>query len=191
MISLVKGQNVNLSKETPGLTKILVGLGWDAKRTGGDDFDLDASAFLLNDKGMVRGDFDFIFYNQKESSEGSVKHSGDNRTGSGDGDDESVNVDLSKIPNDVASVVFCVSIDKAAERRQNFGQVKNAYIRIVNAADGKDLARFDLSEDASVDTAMKFASIYRNNGEWKFKALGEATPGGLFVLAKSHGVNVS
>ena len=190
MISLVKGQNVNLSKENPGLTKITVGLGWDAKATGGADFDLDACAFMIGADGKVRGDYDFIFYNQLQSSDGSVIHSGDNRTGSGAGDDEQIKVDLSKIPADVSRVVFCVSIHEGAERRQNFGQVKNAYIHIINGVDEKELARYDLSEDASVETAMKFAEIYRKDNEWKFKAIGEGTPGGLMVLAKTHGVQI-
>lgn len=191
MISLVKGQNVNLSKENPGLSKITVGLGWDAKKVaGGQDFDLDACAFMIGENGKVRQDSDFIFYNQLKSPCTSVEHSGDNRTGSGDGDDEQIKVDLSKIPADVHRVIFCVSIHEGGERRQNFGQVKNAYVRIINATDGKDLARYDLTEDASVETAMKFAELYRNNGEWKFKALGEGTRGGLLVLAKDNGVAV-
>lgn len=193
-VSLVKGQNVSLSKEVPGLTKITVGLGWDAKPAGGgQEFDLDACAFLLGENDKVRGDFDFIFYNQLKSSDGSVVHSGDNRTGNGAGDDESINIDLSKVPADVKKIVVCVSIDQAAERRQNFGQVRNAYVRIINQADTKEIAKYDLSEDASVEAAMKFAEIYRNASnpsEWKFKAIGEGARGGLLILAQAQGVQV-
>lgn len=189
-ISLGKGQNVSLSKEAPGLTKVLVGLGWDARATDGQAFDLDASAFLQGASGKVRSDADFIFYNQPKSSDGSVEHTGDNKTGAGDGDDESLKVDLSGVPADVQKIAFCVTIHEAEGRRQNFGMVHNAYVRLLNAADGKEVARYDLSEDASVETAMIFAELYRHNGEWKFKAIGQGFAGGLGPLARNFGVNV-
>lgn len=189
-ISLGKGQNVSLSKEAPGLTKVLVGLGWDARATDGQDFDLDASAFLQGASGKVRSDADFIFYNQPKSSDGSVEHTGDNKTGAGDGDDESLKVDLAGVPADVQKIAFCVTIHEAEGRRQNFGMVHNAYVRLLNAADGKEVARYDLSEDASIETAMIFAELYRHNGEWKFKAIGQGFAGGLGPLARNFGVNV-
>lgn len=189
-VSLSKGGNVSLSKEAPGLTAIDVGLGWDARVTDGAGFDLDASAFLLNEGGKVRSDADFIFYNNKTSADGSVVHQGDNQTGSGDGDDEVVSINLSKVPADVLKVAFSVTIHEAEARKQNFGQVGNAYIRVVNKADGKEVARYDLSEDYSTETAMIFGEIYRNSGEWKFKAIGQGFTGGLGPLAKNFGVNI-
>lgn len=189
-ISLGKGQNVSLSKEAPGLTKVLVGLGWDARATDGQDFDLDASAFLQGASGKVRSDADFIFYNQPKSSDGSIEHTGDNKTGAGDGDDESLKVDLAGVPADVQKIAFCVTIHEAEGRRQNFGMVHNAYVRLLNAADGKEVARYDLSEDASIETAMIFAELYRHSGEWKFKAIGQGFAGGLGPLARNFGVNV-
>ncbi|GEO80721.1 TerD family protein [Pararhodospirillum oryzae] len=189
-VSLSKGGNVSLSKEAPGLTAIDVGLGWDVRATDGTDFDLDASAFLLGATGKVRTDADFIFYNNKTSSDGSVVHQGDNRTGAGEGDDEVVFVDLHKVPADVQKVAFTVTIHEAEARRQNFGQVANAYIRVVNKADGKELARYDLSEDASTETAMIFGELYRHNDEWKFKAVGQGFAGGLGPLASNYGVNI-
>lgn len=189
-VSLSKGGNVSLSKEAPGLTAIDVGLGWDARVTDGSAFDLDASAFLCNEGGKVRSDADFIFYNNKTSADGSVVHQGDNQTGDGDGDDEVVSINLSKVPADVLKVSFSVTIHEAEARRQNFGQVGNAYIRVVNKADGKEIARYDLSEDYSIETAMIFGEIYRNSGEWKFKAIGQGFSGGLGPLAKNFGVNI-
>jgi tellurium resistance protein TerD len=189
-ISLSKGGNISLSKEAPGLTQILVGLGWDVRSTDGVEFDLDASAFLLASTGKVRSDADFIFYNQPRSSDGSVAHGGDNRTGAGEGDDETVNVDLVKLPADVQKIAVCVTIHEAEARRQNFGMVQNAFVRVVNAGNGAEVARYDLSEDASTETAMIFAEIYRHNNEWKFKAIGQGYRGGLGPLATSFGVNV-
>ncbi|MDR0717298.1 MAG: TerD family protein [Azoarcus sp.] len=189
-ISLQKGGNVNLSKEAPGMKKMTVGLGWDVRATDGDGFDLDASAFLLNGAGKVRSDADFIFYNQPKSSDGSVQHGGDNRTGAGEGDDESIDVQLDKVPADIEKISICVTIHDAEARRQNFGMVSKAYVRCVNADSNTEVARFDLSEDASVETAMIFGEIYRNNGEWKFKAIGQGFAGGLGPLAKNYGVNV-
>lgn len=189
-ISLQKGGNVNLSKEAPGMTKMLVGLGWDARSTDGAGFDLDASAFLLGADGKVRSDRDFIFYNQTKSSDGSVEHTGDNTTGQGDGDDESIVVDLSKVPEGIEKIAVCVTIHDAESRGQNFGMVSSAYIRCVNASGNTEVAKYDLSEDASVETAMIFGEIYRHSGEWKFKAVGAGYKGGLGPLAKSFGVSM-
>lgn len=189
-ISLSKGGNVSLSKEVPGLTAVMVGLGWNARSTDGNPFDLDASAFLLKADGKVRSDADFIFYNQKKSSDGAVEHMGDNRTGAGEGDDEVVKLGLARMAADVARVTFCVTIHEGGERRQNFGMVSGAYIRILNAADGQEIARYDLSEDASIETAMIFGEVYRYNTEWKFKAIGQGYGGGLKPMAEGFGVSV-
>lgn len=189
-VSLSKGGNVSLSKEAPGLRRIIVGLGWDARASDGGDFDLDASAFLCGANGKVRHDQDFVFYNNLRSPDGSVEHTGDNKTGAGDGDDESLKVDLGKIPADVQKIVFAVTIHEAAQRRQNFGMVSNAFVRIVNQDDHREIARYDLSEDASTETAMIFAEVYRSGAEWKFKAVGQGFKDGLGPLAKNLGVNV-
>ena len=189
-VVLTKGGNVNLSKEAPGLSKISVGLGWDARSTDGAAFDLDASAFLVKADGKVRSDADFIFYNNKVSKDGSVVHQGDNLTGAGDGDDEVVKIDLSKVPSDVEKVVFSVTIHDAQARNQNFGQVQRAYMRVVNDTGGSEVARYDLSEDASTVTAMIFGEIYRSGAEWKFKAIGQGFNQGLGALAANFGVNV-
>lgn len=189
-ISLTKGGNINLSKEAPGLAKIALGLGWGKRVTAGAEFDLDASAFLLTDSGKVRSDADFIFYKQTKSACGSVVHTGDNRTGEGDGDDETINVDLSKVPADVQKVVFTVTIYDHAARNQNFGMVSNAYIRVLDQSNGSEIARYDLSEDASTVTAMIFGELYRNNGEWKFKAVGQGFSNGLAEMARNFGVDV-
>ena len=189
-ISLSKGGNVNLSKEAPGLNKIVVGLGWDARATDGAAFDLDASAFLVKLDGKVRSDNDFCFYNNKVVGDGAVQHAGDNTTGAGEGDDETVKVELSKIPADLDKVVFAVTIHEADARKQNFGQVNHAYIRVVNEEGGQEIARYDLSEDASIETAMIFGEIYRVGTDWKFKAVGRGFAGGLGPLAASFGVNV-
>jgi len=189
-ISLSKGGNVNLSKEAPGLNKLVVGLGWDARATDGAAFDLDASAFLVKLDGKVRSDSDFCFYNNKVVADGAIQHAGDNTTGAGDGDDETIKVELSKIPADLDKVVFAVTIHEAETRKQNFGQVNHAYIRIVNQEGGQEIARYDLSEDASVETAMVFGEIYRIGTDWKFKAVGQGFAGGLGPLASSFGVSV-
>jgi tellurium resistance protein TerD len=189
-ISLQKGGNISLSKEAPSMTKMVLGLGWDVRATDGSAFDLDASAFLLNASGKVRSDADFIFYNQAKSADGSVEHTGDNRTGEGDGDDETIVVDLTRVPADVEKVAVAVTIHDAEARNQNFGQVSSAYIRCVNEANNTEVARYDLSEDASVETAMIFGEIYRHNGEWKFKAIGQGFKGGLGPLAQNYGVNI-
>ncbi|MET1080354.1 MAG: TerD family protein [Pseudomonas sp.] len=189
-ISLSKGGNVSLSKEVPGLNEITVGLGWDARVTDGTDFDLDASVFITGENGKVLSDASFIFYNNKVSTCGNVEHLGDNRTGAGDGDDEQVNVKLTGLAADVKKLVFAVTIHDADARKQSFGQVSNAYIRVLNKTDGKEIARYDLSEDASTETAMIFGELYRHGDEWKFKAIGQGFAGGLQPLAASHGVGV-
>jgi tellurium resistance protein TerD len=188
-ISLQKGGNVNLSKEAPGLTRVIVGLGWDPRATDGAAFDLDGSAFLLKSDAKVRGDNDFIFYNNLKSSDGSVLHNGDNTTGAGEGDDETLLVDLSKVPADIDKVSFCVTIHEAEARKQNFGMVGKAFIRCLNADGNAELTRYDLSEDGSTETAMIFGELYRAGSEWKFKAVGQGFKGGLGPLARSFGVN--
>lgn len=189
-VSLSKGGNVSLSKEDPNLRKILIGLGWDTRSTDGAEFDLDASAFLLNATNKVRSDSDFIFYNNLKSVDGTVEHTGDNRTGVGEGDDEAIRVDLSKMPQDVQKIAVSVTIHEATERHQNFGMVANAFIRVVNDETQREIARYDLSEDASTETAMIFGEIYRNGAEWKFRAVGQGFAGGLGPLARNFGVNV-
>ena len=190
-VSLQKGGNVSLNKTAPGMTKILVGLGWDKRSTDGNDFDLDASVFLLNETGKVRNDNDFIFYNNLSSSCGSVVHQGDNRTGDGEGDDENIRVDLSKVPSDVDKISVTVTIHDAEGRNQNFGQVSNAFIRLVNDDNNEEVVRYDLSEDYSVETAMILGEIYRHNDEWKFKAVGQGYEGGLPAMASGFGINLS
>ncbi|MBY8887357.1 TerD family protein [Streptomyces sp. PTM05] len=189
-VSLSKGGNVSLTKEAPNLTAVQVGLGWDARTTTGADFDLDASALLTNPEGKVLSDQHFVFFNNLKSPDGSVEHTGDNLTGEGEGDDEVINVDLASVPGDVAKIVFPVSIYEAETRQQSFGQIRNAYIRVINRADGNELARYDLSEDASTETAMVFGELYRNGAEWKFRAIGQGYASGLRGIAQDFGVNV-
>lgn len=189
-VSLTKGGNVSLTKEAPTMKTTMVGLGWDARATDGAAFDLDASVFMVGETGKVLNDTSFIFFNNKTSVCGSVEHQGDNLTGAGDGDDEQVKVCFDKVPADVKKLVFAVTIYDAETRKQNFGMVGNAFIRIVNADSNQEIARFDLSEDASTETAMVFGELYRNGAEWKFKAVGQGFAGGLKALAQQHGVNV-
>lgn len=189
-VSLTKGGNVSLSRAAPGLRNILLGLGWDARATAGAAFDLDATAFLLGENGKVGSDEDFVFYKQLVSKCGSVEHTGDNRTGSGDGDDEALKINLEKVPSSVTRVVICVTIEDAESRRQNFGQVNNAFMRVVNLDGDQELARFDLSEDYSTETAMIFGEIYRNGEEWKFKAVGQGYAGGLEAMCRQYGVSL-
>jgi len=190
-LTLTKGANLSLTKSAPGLTKVHVGLGWDPRTTTGDAFDLDASALLLGEDGKVRSSADFIFYNQTSTPDGTVVHQGDNRSGVGDGDDEVVAVDLSNVAGEVSRIVFVVSIDQADERRQNFGQVRSAYCRIVDQDNGTEIVRFDLSEDAAPETCMIFSELYRHNGEWKFKAVGQGYASGLAGVAADFGVQLS
>ena len=190
-ISLAKGQKVDLTKGNPGLSKILIGLGWDINRyDGGAQFDLDASAFMLGDNGKVPSDAEFIFYNQPKHASGSVEYMGDNRTGEGEGDDEQIKIDLSKVPANVQKISFTVTIDQAEERKQNFGQVENSFIRVVDEANNKELIRYDLGEDFSVETAVVVAELYRHSGEWKFQAIGSGFSGGLAALGRNFGVNI-
>lgn len=189
-VSLNKGGNVSLTKEAPNLTAVIVGLGWDARTTTGSDFDLDASALLANTEGKVAKDQNFVFFNNLKSPDGSVEHTGDNLTGEGEGDDEVIKVNLAGVPADVDKIVFPVSIYEAESRQQSFGQVRNAFIRVVNQADNNELARYDLSEDASTETAMVFGELYRNGAEWKFRAIGQGYASGLRGIAQDFGVNV-
>ncbi|MFP8882719.1 MULTISPECIES: TerD family protein [Streptomyces] len=189
-VSLSKGGNVSLTKEAPNLTAVIVGLGWDARTTTGTDFDLDASALLTNAEGKVVSDQHFVFFNNLTSPDGSVEHTGDNLTGEGEGDDEVIKVNLAGVPAEVTKIVFPVSIYEAETRQQSFGQVRNAYIRVVNQADNKELARYDLSEDASTETAMVFGELYRHGAEWKFRAIGQGYASGLRGIAQDFGVNV-
>lgn len=198
MVSLSKGQKVNLTKDNPGLSKIIVGLGWDTNKYEGKAFDLDASAFLLTG-GRCLAEHDFVFYGSTaKTPEGkailaddsySVIHQGDNLTGEGDGDDEVINVDLSLVPASKDRIEFVATIYDADARKQNFGMVTNAYIRLVNSDTGVELMRYDLGEDASTETALKFAAMYRHNGEWKFEAIGAGYAGGLVSLCNEYGIN--
>ncbi|MBD0865775.1 MAG: TerD family protein [Rhodobacteraceae bacterium] len=190
-LSLSKGQNISLSKTDPGLTKVLVGLGWDERQTDGQDFDLDASLFMLNAGGKCRSDADFVFYNQMKSPCGSVTHTGDNRTGEGEGDDEAIKVDLDKVPADVQTLAVTVTIHDHESRKQSFGQVANAFIRVVNDKTGNEVVRYDLTEDYSTETAMVFGELYRHSGEWKFRAVGQGYAGGLGAMAAQYGLSAS
>ncbi len=188
-ISLSKGQKIDLTKTNPGLTKVLIGLGWDTnKYDGGKDFDLDASAFLLNGAGKAGSEKDFIFYNNLKSSNGAIEHTGDNLTGEGDGDDEQIKVNLATVPAEVEKISFCITIHEATERGQNFGQVTNAFVRIVNEDTGAELIRYDLGEDFSVETAVVVGELYRHGGEWKFNAVGSGYRDGLAGLVKDFGL---
>ncbi len=189
-VSLSKGGNVSLTKAAPNLSAIAVGLGWDVRSTAGDDFDLDASALALGENHKILSDEWFVFFNNLKSPDGSIEHQGDNLTGEGEGDDEVINIDLKSVPPQAVSIVITVSIYDAESRRQSFGQVRNAYIRVVNLANDVELARYDLTEDASVETAMVFGEVYRHSGEWKFRAIGQGYASGLAGIAKDFGVNV-
>jgi tellurium resistance protein TerD len=189
-VSLSKGGNVSLSKEAPGLRAVLVGLGWDVRTTSGADFDLDASALMLGSSGKILSDSHFIFFNNLKSPDGSVEHTGDNLTGEGEGDDEVIKVNLAEVPGDVDKIVVAVSIYDAEPRGQSFGQVRNAFIRVVNQDGEREITRYDLSEDASTETAMLFGELYRNGAEWKFRAVGQGYTSGLRGIAQDFGVNV-
>ena len=190
-VSLKKGQKVSLTKDNPGLTKVVVGLGWDVNAfdTGGD-FDLDAAAFLLADTGKITKSEDFVFYGNLTHPSGSVKHLGDNRTGAGEGDDEQIKVDLSAVPADITKIAFTATIYEAEQRNQNFGQVSNAFIRIYNEETGEELLRYDLGEDFSIETAAVFGELYKNGSEWKFNAIGSGYQGGLAALCTNFGVEL-
>lgn len=190
-ISLRKGENVSLSKTDPSLKHVLIGLGWEARASDGADFDLDASLFMVGANGKVKGDAWFVFYNQLRSPCGSVEHTGDNLTGEGEGDDEAIKVALDQVPADIEQLVVAVTIHDAEERKQNFGQVHDAFVRLVNSGNDQEILRFDLSEDYSTETAMVFGELYRRNGEWKFRAVGQGYSGGLYTLCMQYGVSVS
>jgi len=189
-VSLAKGGNVSLSKEAPGLTNVIVGVGWDVRATTGADFDLDVSAIMLGEDGKVLSDAHFVFFNNLTAPDGTLEHTGDNLTGEGEGDDEQLKVDLAGMSPQVDKIVFPVSIYDADNRRQSFGQVANAFIRIVNAAGEAEITRFDLTEDASTETAMLFGELYRRGSEWKFRAIGQGYASGLAGIARDFGVNV-
>ena len=190
-VSLRKGQKVDLTKGNPNLKKVLIGLGWDTNKYDGvHDFDLDAAAFLLGANGKVTSDDDFVFYNNLKHKSGSVEHMGDNLTGEGEGDDEEIKIDLSKVPQTIEKIDFTVTIYEAVERKQSFGQVENAYIRVVDDTTGNELIRYDLGEDFSIETAVVVGELYRHGGEWKFNAIGSGFEGGLASLGKNYGVNV-
>ena len=190
-ISLQKGQKVDLTKGNAGLSKLLIGLGWDVNQyDGGSDFDLDAAAFLLGENGKCAAGADFVFYGNTSHASGAVTHMGDNLTGAGDGDDEQIKVDLSKVPASVQRIAFTVTIYDAEARRQNFGQVSNSFIRIVDEAKGQELIRYDLGEDFSIETAVVVGELYRNGAEWKYNAIGSGFSGGLAALCGSYGVDV-
>ena len=190
-VSLQKGQKVNLTKGNPGLKKVVVGLGWDVNQfdTGGE-FDLDAAAFLLADTGKITKSEDFVFYGNLKHPSGSVEHMGDNRTGAGEGDDEQIRIDLSRVPENLTKIAFTVTIYEPEQRRQNFGQVNNAFIRIYNEETGEEMIRYDLGEDFSIETAAVFGELYKNGGEWKFNAIGNGFQGGLAALCANFGVEV-
>ena len=191
-LSLTKGGNLSLTKNagSAGLRHVTIGLGWDERATDGSDFDIDALAFLCNDAGRVRGNSDFVFFNQLQSGCGSVVHQGDNTDGQGDGDDEQIRIDLSQVPSDIKKISICVIIYESESRGQNFGMISNAFVRIVNEADDREMARYDLSEDACLESSLIFADVYRHNGEWKFRAVGQGYSGGLGPLARHFGVQV-
>jgi tellurium resistance protein TerD len=190
-INLAKGQRVDLTKTNPGLTKVIVGLGWDTNRYhGGQDFDLDASAFLTDANSRVLEDTDFIFYNNLVHSSGGVEHTGDNRTGEGDGDDEQIKINFSKVPSNIHRIAITVTIHDAEARNQNFGQVSNAFVRVVDEETEREILRFDLGEDFSVETAVVICELYRHNGDWKFSAVGSGFAGGLAALCRNFGLEV-
>ncbi|PEJ58231.1 MULTISPECIES: TerD family protein [unclassified Bacillus (in: firmicutes)] len=189
-LNLLKGQKVDLTKTNPGLTNIVVGLGWDTnKYNGGNDFDLDSSVFLLNGASKCASEQDFVFYNNTVGGNGSVEHHGDNRTGAGDGDDEQVTVNLTNVPASVERIAFAITIHDAEARNQNFGQVSNSYVRILNESNGEELVRYDLGEDFSIETSVVVGELYRHNGEWKFNAIGSGYQGGLVSLVRDYGLD--
>lgn len=189
-VQLSKGQRIDLTKNDPTLQKVIIGLGWDIKHfDGGQDYDLDASAFLLSANGKCRNEQDFIFYNNLQSPDGSVTHTGDNRTGEGDGDDEQIKIDLAKIPHDVDKIAITVTIHDAVARSQNFGQVSNAFVRLLNEDTGTEILRYDLGEDFSIETAVVFCEVYRHNNDWKFSAVGSGYQGGLQSLVRAYGLD--
>lgn len=190
-VVLSKGQKVDLTKSNPGLKKVLIGLGWDVnKYDGGHEFDLDTAAFCCGEDGKTKSETDMIFYNNLKHSSGAIEHLGDNLTGAGEGDDEQIKIDLSLIPANITKIDFTVTIHEAEERKQNFGQVSNSYVRVVNSDSKEELIRYDLGEDFSIETAIVVAQLYRHGAEWKFNAIGSGFQGGLGALCKNFGLNV-
>lgn len=193
-VNLKKGEKLSLKKEAPSLKRVLVGLGWDARATSGAKFDLDASAFLVTSAGKVRGDHDMVFYGMDKiggkliTADGAVEHTGDNRTGDGDGDDESLVIDLAKVAEAITRIVVTVTIFEAKKRQQNFGMVSNAFIRLVDADTNVEICRYDLGEDFSTETAVEFGALYRKDGEWKFDAVGQGYTGGLSAMCNRYGI---
>lgn len=188
-VCLTKGANVSLSKEVPGLKKIVIGCGWDASSFG-KDVDVDVSLILCNAENRVISDNDFIYFNNKTSKDGAVVHGGDSLTGEGSGDDESINVNLDIISKEIVKIPVIVTIYDAKNRNQNFGGINNAYIRIINGEDNKEIARYDLTEDYGTETSVIFGEVYLNNSNWKFKAVGQGSSEGLGQIAASYGVNI-
>ncbi|MDI4644719.1 TerD family protein [Cohnella hashimotonis] len=189
-INLSKGQRIDLTKSNPGLTKVVLGLGWDTnKYNGGNEFDLDASAFLLHEEGKAKSEEDFVFYNHLSAYNGGVEHTGDNRTGEGDGDDEQIKIDFSKLPPAISRIGITVTIHEADVRGQNFGQVSNAFVRLVDETTGREILRYDLGEDFSVETAIVFCEVYRSGTDWKFQAVGSGFTGGLSALVRNYGLS--
>ncbi|RFU69024.1 TerD family protein [Peribacillus saganii] len=190
-ISLAKGQRIDLTKSNPGLTRVIIGLGWDTNRySGGFDFDLDACAFLTDQNNKCPNDTDFIFYNNLKDPSGAVEHTGDNRTGAGDGDDEQIKIDFSKVPSQIHKIAITVTIHEAAARKQNFGQVSNAFVRVVNEENSQEVLRYDLGEDFSIETAVVICELYRHGSDWKFSAIGSGFSGGLAALCQNYGLSV-
>lgn len=187
-VNLSKGGRVNLEKEAPGLKNVLLGLGWDVRKTDGSEFDLDASVLMLDENDKAIGEGGFVFYNNTSSACGSVKHHGDNRTGEGEGDDEMITVDLSKVPSTVFKMVIAVTIHDAESRKQNFGQVENAFIRVANNDSNEDIARYDLTEDYYSETSLIFGELYRKDAEWRFAAKGDGFAGGLKAYLSTYGI---
>ncbi|PZD97027.1 chemical-damaging agent resistance protein C [Paenibacillus sambharensis] len=188
-INLSKGQRIDLTKSNPGLTRAVLGLGWDTNRyTGGGDFDLDASAFLLYEDGKARSEEDFVFYNHLRAYNGAVEHTGDNRTGAGDGDDEQIRVDFTLVPPQITRIGITVTIHDGEARRQNFGQVSNAFVRLVDEGSGQEVLRYDLGEEFSIETAIVFCELYRHGADWKFQAVGSGFSGGLAALVRNYGL---
>lgn len=189
-ISLSKGQRIDLTKTNPGLTKVIVGLGWDInKYNTGADYDLDASAFLLHEDGKAKGIGDFLFYNNPNLYNGAVEHTGDNRTGAGDGDDEQIVIDFQKVPQNIQRIGITVTIHEAEERKQNFGHVSNAFVRVVDAATDREVLRYDLGEEFSLETAVVICELYRQGSDWKFQAVGSGFNGGLSALCRNYGLD--
>jgi tellurium resistance protein TerD len=189
-VSLTKGGNVSLTKAAPSLSSLVLGLGWDLRTTTGSDFDLDASALVVGADGKVLSNSHFVFFNNKRTPDGAVEHSGDNLTGEGEGDDEAITVNVTALPPEVDKVIVVASIYDADTRGQTFGQVRNAYVRVIDQSNGSELARYDLSEDAATETAMVFGEMYRNADEWKFRAVGQGYASGLAGIAQDFGVSL-